>query len=54
MRKTQGSGAEDGKMADEQALENEIVVIEQIDQTSRERLGDRGGDSPGVYSSAGT
>ena len=50
----QGSSAEDGKMADQRALENEIVVIQQIDQTSRERVENRAGDSPGVDSRAGT
>ena len=54
MQQPQGSGAEDGKTADQRALENEIVVIKQIDQTSRERLENRAGDSPGVDSSAGT
>lgn len=53
MQKPQGSGAEDGKMADERALENEIVVIKQIDQTSRERLEDGAADAPAVDSSVG-
>ena len=53
MQDAQGSSAEDGKMADRRALEHEIVVIKQIGQTSRERLMNRAGDSPGVDSSAG-
>ena len=54
MQRPHGSGAGDGKMADQRALENEIVVIKNIHQTSRERLENRAGDSPGVDSSAGT
>ena len=54
MQQPQGSSVEDGKIADQRALENEIVVIKQIDQTSRERVENRAGDSPGVDSSAGT
>ena len=54
MQQTQGNSVEDGKIAEQRALENEIVVIKQIDQTSRERVENRAGDSPGVDSSAGT
>ena len=54
MRQPQGSTAEDTKMADQRALEHEIVVITQVDQTSRGRVKNRAGDSPGVDSSAGT
>ena len=54
MRQPQGSTAEDTKVADQRALEHEIVVIEKSDQTSQERVENRAGDSPGVDSSAGT
>ena len=54
MQQPQGSSVEDGKIADQRALENEIVVIQQIDQPSRERVENRAGDSPGVDSRAGT
>ena len=54
MRQPQGSTAEDTKMVEQRALEHEIVVIKQIDQTSRERVEYRPGDSPGVDSSAET
>ena len=54
MQQPHGSGAGDGKMADQRALEHEIVVIKQIDQTSQVSFENRAGDSPGVDSSAGT
>ena len=54
MQQPQGSSTEDGKMAHQRPLENEILVIKQIDQTSRERSKNRAGDSLGVDSSAGT
>ena len=54
MQQPQGSSTEDGKMVHQRPLENEILVIKQIDQTSRERSENRAGDALGVDSSAGT
>ena len=54
MQQPQGRSAEDGTITDQRALENEIVVIKEIDQTSRQRFEDRARDSPGVDSTAGT
>ena len=54
MQQPQGRSAEDGTLTDQRALENEIVVIKEIDQTSRQRFEDRARDSPGVDSTAGT
>lgn len=54
MQHPQGSSSERGNKADRRALENEIVVIQQIDQTSRERLGSRGEETFSVDTNAGT
>ena len=51
MQHPQGSSVKDGKEANPRALDNEIVVIQQIDQTSREMLGNH---TLGVDSNAGT
>ena len=54
MQHAQGGSAEQGNKAEPRALENEIVVIQQIDQVSRERLGDREAENLGVDSRAET
>ena len=54
MQHAQGGSAEEGNKAEQRALENEIVVIQQIDQVSRERLGDRKAENLGVDTRAET
>ena len=54
MQHAKGGSSEQGNEAEPRALENEIVVIQQIDQVSRERLGDREAENLGVDTRAET